>query len=849
MRFFRTLISLGFLLLGASVLLLGVGAYLTATGRSVPVMRKVVSKVGEFTAGQATRQMAVSVSVEPAARHIEGVARLVVKVEEGRRRLFLFLNDGLTIHEVWRTAASGERVVLPHYRLWMMVAIDLGDPTGPDEELALGIAYGGNPLEGLSPFGQGVIDADEVILTATDFWYPTDLKSFFRADVELTLPKSLAVVHPGTAEVAVDLGSSRRVRWAAARPTTAVSLIAGRYSQRSIVVAGVEHRAFLAPDIDLDADKILESMAAAFASIGAGSAESGASRQVLFVSRRLQRSFADGGGIIGIPPAEFAKGDYGFAAIADGVARTWWGGTVSADPASPQAGGGWAVEGFAANAARRAVRERFGEDAEFRWRAGKAFDPTAAGLLAEASWVDDELAPDRAEALRNKAAYVAMMLQARIGDSVYEEASRELVERFRGTALSSRDVQQAFSESSGADLEAFFDPWVNTIGQVDLSLDPKQGSANVANHQTIAVGPEVLLWRVPPGGQPLDQMVEVGKPTPLGNAERLVVDPRGMLADMYRSNNVLPREEAPRLISRSTRGEWMVVDGEPHDWAPARILAIDGEGKTLHVWNFDLGVLEDPSWSADGTHILAAERPSGGTPTLYALHPSDGSMVEIGQDTVVHGGSDRYVAARDSRLLSVSGKNSREIARVDGGVAGDPRISPDGAYVAYTARRGPEMELLVTGLDTAVDRVLMTWPSGPVRWQWSPDSSRLFAVLSGDWDLQLWEIPVEGAPRPLMREAAGVRALAVSSDGNRIALAAQGELDYRFERYEVFLIDRSDPRDARHYTVSGSSVVDLTWRDDESLLVVVTDPTYAMVPARRDLRLMKLADGSVLPFP
>ncbi len=231
MRFLRTLISLGFLLFGAAVLVLAVGAYLTANGRSIPVMRTAVAKFGGLTAGQSTQQLALSISLEPAARHIEGVARLRIKAGESRRRIYLLLDDGLTVRSVRRAAADGERKALPHYRFWLVTAIDLGETLAAGDEVTLEIAYGGDPLAGISPFGQGVFDSDEILLSATDLWYPTDLKSFFRADVEITLPKSLTVVHSGTAEVAVDLGSSRRLRWTSLRPVPGVPLVAGRYDR------------------------------------------------------------------------------------------------------------------------------------------------------------------------------------------------------------------------------------------------------------------------------------------------------------------------------------------------------------------------------------------------------------------------------------------------------------------------------------------------------------------------------------------------------------------------------------------------------------------------------------------
>jgi hypothetical protein len=852
MRFVRTLISLGFVLFGVAVLLLAVAAYLTATGRSVPVLRTVAGVAGDLMAGQATEQMAVSVSVDPVERRIDGVARVMVKAVEDRRRVYLLLNDGLAVEGVARLTAAGERTPVAHYRLWLMTVVDLGETLAAGGEATLEISYGGDPFGGLAPFGQRVIEADEVILTPTDLWYPTDLRSFFRADVEVTLPASLRPVHAGAAEVITELGSSRRTRWTSTRPVPGVALVAGRHRQHTREEAGVLFRAAFAPRIELDPEIVLQSMADATASLDAACGPSGASRHALFVSPRLRRPFADGSGVVGLPPADFRRGDYGFAAIADGVARSWWGATVAADPTRPGAGGGWVIEGFAANAARRAVRDRFGTDAEFRWRAARAFDPTVAGLLAEASWLDWELGGGgggtSAAALRNKSAYVAMMLEERVGREAFDTASRQILERYSGRTVTTSDVRKIFTADAGANVETFFDQWVGSVGQVDLSLDPRQGGARLANHQTIEVVGAVDLWRVPPGGQPVEQTIAVGGTTPVGNAERLVVDPRGLLADMYRSNNVLPREDAPRQIARSPRDVWMVVDGEPHDWAPARIRVVDGTGKALHSWSFDLGLLGEPRWSADGTHILAVEPPRGGAAKLYALHPSDGSMVEIGHDTVVHGGAGGYVAARAGRLVAVVDDDARPLA-TGGAAAADPLISPDGKYVAFAMHRGAEMELRLRGMESSFERVLMTWQRGPVRWQWAPDASRLFAVLAGDWDWQLWEIPVDGAPRPLMQEAAGVRDLALSPDGTRIALAAAPQLDYRREHHEVFLIDRADPARAQQFSVGGYSVVDLSWRDGESLFVVVTDSTYSIMPARRDIKILMLDDGSILPLP
>lgn len=844
MRFARTLISLGFVLFGVAVLLIAVAAYLTATGRSVPVMRTAAEVVGRLVDGQTVKQLTVSLSVDPAQRRLDGVARLVVGAAADRRRLYLLLDDGLAVARVVRFGDDGTRTPLVHHRLWLVTVIDLGEPLAAGGDAVVEVSYGGDPGSGLSPFGLGVVDSDEIILTPTDLWYPTDLRSFFRADVEVTLPASLRPLHAGTEQTVTELGSSRRTRWTTPRPVQGLALVAGEHHVESRDDTGVVYRAATGPDSELDRQIILQSMIDVGADLAAAYGPAASSNHALFVSPRLRQSFADGSGVVGLTPDVFRRGDYGFAAIAEGVARSWWGGTVAADPTRPDAGGGWVVEGFAANAARRAVRERFGADAELRWRASRAFDPTVAGVLAEASWLDWEIAD--ATTLRDKAAWVVTMLQDRVGDEAFHAAARQILQRRASNTVTTADVREAFAASG--DVETFFDQWIGSVGQVDLSLDPRQGGAVLANHQTVDVPGEVDLWRVPPGGQPMEQKLAVGGTTPLGNAERLVVDPRARIADMYRANNVLPREDAPRLIARSPNDLWLVVDGEPYDWAPARVRVVDAAGKTLHAWSFDLGLVGDPRWSADGTHILAAEPPRGGAAKLYSLHPSDGSMTEIGHDTVAHAGAGGYVAARRARLVSVVDENARSLAAVAEAVA-DPLISPDGAFVAFAAHRRAEMELRVHGLESSFERTLMTWPRGPVRWQWSPDGSRLFAVLPGDWDWQLWEIPIDGAPRLLMQEASGVRDVELSPDGSHIAVAAAPQLDYRRELYEVFVIDRADPARAEQFSVGGYSVLDLSWRDAESLFVVATDPMYSILPARRDIKLLRLGDGSILPFP
>lgn len=850
MRFVRTLTSLGFVVAGAAIVAVALAAFMTATGRSVPVMRMAAARAGELLSGQTIEQMDLHIVVDPPRGVIEGVARLRVRAQEGRQRLYFLLNDGLRIEAVWLESADGERRDLRHSRLWVLSAVDLEAPLAAGDSATLGIAYAGDPNSGLLPLGDRILEPDEVILFPNALWYPTDRRSFAQISVAVSLPRHLTPVHGGGTARVTDLGTDRRHAWALSRPVPGLALVAGRYRANVAEDAGVAFEALVAPDIDLDPKTLARSMSDAFATIGEQLGSPGSSHLSLFVSRRLRRPLADGSGVFGLGPGAFTGGDYGFASIAESMARNWWGGAVAADPTRPQDGGTWLIEGLAADGARAAVRARFGEDAELRWRAARAFDPTSPGALVDFSDLDAEIDGPHANPLQQRAVFAVAMLRERAGDSEFEAGARLLLERFKVGHVGLAEAREIFSEATPAELKEFFDLWISGDGSLDLSVDPSQGQAMVVNNQATKLADEVELWRMPSGGQPLIQAIAVGGTTPVGNAERLVVDPRGLLPDMYRFNNVLPREDGPRSISRSERGSWMVVVGEPHPWAPARVREIDGAGHTRHEWEFDRGLLTPASWSADGTYILAAEPARGSTAKLFALHPSDGRKVDIGDHVLVAGGSAGYAAARGSHLIWVEGKKVRALESLDSGVVGQPALSPDGALIAYTAQRGGRVELRVrprTG--NGVDRLLATWFAAPAHLVWSADGTRLFAVLPGDWDWQLWEIPLDDAPRSLMREAAGVRGVAVSPDGRRIAVAAQGTVDYRFEKYDVFIIDRTDPGAVERHTAAGQSVIDLAWRDDQSLFLITSDPNHRTIPAQRHLARLDLADGSVTPVP
>jgi len=328
-----------------------------------------------------------------------------------------------------------------------------------------------------------------------------------------------------------------------------------------------------------------------------------------------------------------------------------------------------------------------------------------------------------------------------------------------------------------------------------------------------------------------------------------VLDPLARSADMLRHNNVFPRRPNPRAVAMSARGELSVVYGEPHAWAPASVAHLDGRGRLLHTWEFDRGLAGEPEWSGDGSRLLVVATGRGGPAELLTLNPGDGSRKGVGYDVAGTALPDAIVVARDSLLVRTSAGREKVLARHAGARLRSPLAAPDASAIAYAVARGSEMDLRVVDPDGGNSRLLLTTHPSELRWRWSPDALRLFAVIGGDWDWQLWELPTDGAPpRNLANEAAAIVDLAVSADGAKIAIIAAATLEFAAERREVFVIDRATAQSNR-FNLGGRNAHSLAWLGSDALLVVVSDPTFRVVPPERELRKLTLADGALAEFP
>ena len=848
MRVIRNLLAFLFVLIGAAAVALTLALYLATTGRSLPMLRAVVTATGRCIAGQQTTALSLAIRLQPEARRLGGTARLTVRAN-GRQRLYFLLNPGLHVRSAWEETAGGTRSPLQTYRLWMLTVVELPRTLGPDEEIGIGLDYAGEP-RGSEVGGQALVwQPDDVALRPVDFWYPADLQGFFTADVEVRLPADLTLVHNGSETARSVEGTSARVRFTTERPVPGLALIAGHYQAQAGGNEGRRLRVLLPADVHLDAARLLDALGTSDQILTAHYGDSGFSQLTLCVNRRFQRGFNDGSGLIGLPPLAFADGAYGFPTIAHEVAHDWWGATVAEQWLQPGTGGEWIVEGFAELSSWLAIREHLGDAALLRALAHSFFDPDRTGSLQAASALDNGLDPAAHATIYHKGGYVAFMLQQQLGDEKFDAAARQFLDRFRWRSATASDLETVFAAASQQDLGPFFNAWVRGNESIDLALDSQEGGTVVRNHRTAPAPASLALWHFPAGEEPSKQTTTLGATEPIGDARRIVLDPLAAVADMFRSNNVMPRHDNPRAVSRSAHGALMVVSGEPYPWEPATIEATPQGDAKPQSWVIDGGLMADPVWSADGTRILAVESPHGGEPTLLALNVSDGSRRTIGHDTVATGTAEGTIVARGAQLLRITGDRTTPVAEHPGGRIAAPIAAPTGGTVAYAVIwDSGTMDLRVLSEGDPESRVLFTWPAAPLRWVWSPDGTHVFAALPGDWDWQLWELPLDGsAPRVLVREAAGISDLAVSPDGDRIAVVAQADVDDHFNRSEVFVVERHGSG-ARHYDLSGRTAFSADWVDDASLVVVTADPTYPSLPVHKELRTLRLSDGSLEPF-
>jgi hypothetical protein len=845
-RFFALVGIVLFVAVGA----LGLGMYLAVSGRDLTLLHAVVARFGSLVAGQRTERLLLDVAVDPDAGTLSGRARLTVKAtEEGRRRFYFLLGDPFRLTSL---AVTGYPEALA-YKLWLVTVVDLGRPVPAQVPMEVVLDYEGRPAGGLFGLGTARVSPRDVQLSVDAFWFPNDLQGQFEADVAVTLPAYLTLVHAGDEVERSVRGRLQRVRWRYPRPIPSLSLVAGPYRTHDLYAGRARYRLYLADDVRLDSERVLKMAAEADDLLSQRYGPSGYPQLSLFVTRQLRRAYNDGAGVLGLSIRYFRRGDYGFNVIAHEIAHNWFGATVMERWLEPRTGGEWLVEGFAEFSSILAAETRYGREALVRRLAGIFFDPRHDAAVAAMSVLDNAVGDDGArEIIYNKGGYVVMMLRRLLGDEAFFSGVRAFLERRRYQPASEAELEGVLAETSGQDLSAFFRQWVRSDLALDLALEKPEGESGLTL-QNEGKNDVVGQIAVGPAGSPEPPArIETGLgaqlPLPAAGSS-LNVDPDLSWADMKRDNNVFPRARYALALA-SGGGGLAQVASEVYPWSPATLAARDADGALRATWELPSTVVSWPRWLDEHTVVLNTTEAAHRQPAVVLFDTRDGTSRVIGRGVgPATSAGTIYAALGDSIVRWQAPSWAREVVvrrkrRLFGAVV----PSPDGARLAYAVARDNDMEIRVLTLADGRERMLVSWDRDLRELVWSADGTRIYAAIGGDWDWQVWEIAADGGPvRILMREAATLGNLALSPDGSSLAVAAAPQLDYPFNRKEIFVLDPSQ-RGVRRLPVEGSDVREIVWQDDNTLLAIAAPSGEAApftVPERRSVVRVRLSDGAV----
>jgi hypothetical protein len=855
LRLLKRTLSVIALLVFISVVGIAFVAYLTATGRSLPMLRGVVARLGTLAQGQRTEQLTLDVRVTPETGRLTGAATLTVRsLEEGRQRFYFLLNDGLRIRSVRIAGIETPTAATSTYQLWLLTVVDIGTRVPKDTTIQLTLAYDGPITAGLFGVSPSIVNPQRVLLSVDSFWYPNDLQSFFATDVTVTLPSTLTVVHNGAGATRVERGDVQLVHWTSERPINGFALVAGPYELTAKQSNGITYRLYLPPTVQLDRSRVLDAMATANRTFETRYGPSGFKQVTMFVADDLRRAFNDGSGVLAVALHSFRTGDYGFGITSHEIAHNWWGATVAEKWLSPGTGGEWIVEGFAEFSSLIAAEAAYGQDALTRRLAGEFFDPARQGSVARMSVLDNALAETTArDTIYRKGAYVAFMLRQVLGEDTYFRALRQFVDRFRYQQATDNDLQHVLQEAAEQDLTPYFGDWVRSDKLADLSLDGASGADLTVSNLGMAVVPGTIdLWKFKKaGGDPIRSTVQLGEHVKLEtDTDYAVLDPQLNWADVQRDNNRYPRRNDPVYIASSPRGETAVSRGTAFPWVRTSVSSVDTSGRTLHTWDLTRGLTTPPAWSPDAARIIVsqsiADKPFPAIVTLAA----DGAQRTVAYGNAPAGGTDGTIyAARADRIvrLSDTGAETTVLQRC-GDTLDTPLPSPDGQHLLYTSARGGRRELRVMRSDGSNDRLVLARDRDRLVYRWSADGSRLYAIVGGNWDWQIWQVPFgPEAVQVLAASAAAITDLAVSPAGTDLAFTAAPSLDYPNNRRQLYIMNLQDRR-VHHVDIPHADLSYLSWTGAEDLLVVAAAASQDqpwILPETLTLKRVHVPDGSV----
>ncbi|MCU0230049.1 MAG: hypothetical protein MUC67_01600 [Acidobacteria bacterium] len=434
---------------------------------------------------------ALSVTLDPSQRRLEGTARLTL--EPGLRHATVALGTTYAITAAQlEQGGSARALALPKPRLRpagpdgavaQLWSFELGGNTMGTQPPVLSITWSGPPpalpqdvkfsREEIAGMPDGYLAPEGAFLTPSAGWYPTGTQERSLFTLEARVPAAWRVVSEGRRDPAGEQaqGEWRVERYDATHPVEGIHLVAAPWKVQQLESEGQRLAVYTLPDTPEDLGR--NYLAAVQSSLERYSKQIGAhawpqfvvAEHILPTGYGMPSFTLLGAGVMRLPFILRTS-------LPHEVLHDWWGNGVYVDETQ----GNW-CEGLTAYLADHALagEDTPGGDVEYRRQILRDYAEYVTGAGAGSERAVSEFRERHDRATRSlgygKVAMIFRMLEVRLGPERFQEALRTLYAEKKYQRAGWSDIEGVFSRVAKENLSGFFKQWVQRPGAPSLTLE------------------------------------------------------------------------------------------------------------------------------------------------------------------------------------------------------------------------------------------------------------------------------------------------------------------------------------------------------------------------------------------